>query len=210
MDEKLTDQNKPSVEEVEFWESYYQTKVTPWDLGMPSPPFKSYLESPPVVAPGKMAVLGCGKGNDCLLFATYGFEVTGFDFAPSAVAETKLKFEAAGLSSKNSVVQKDIFNLQNHYGQFDYVLEHTCFCAIEPSRRKDYSDVVRGLLQPDGKFIALWWLLDRKSSDLPPFSVARSQIFELFSDFKCDVQFEPKDSVPDRLGQELFTVMSIM
>ena len=132
MDEKLTDQNKPSVEEVEFWESYYQTNVTPWDSGMASPPFKSYLESPQAVAPGKLAVLGCGKGNDCLLFATHEFEVTGFDFAPSAVAETKLKFQTAELSSNNSVVQKTSSICRITSGNLIMFLSTPVFVLLNP------------------------------------------------------------------------------
>jgi methyl halide transferase len=34
-----------------------------------------------------MAVLGCGRGYDALLFASHGFEVVGFDFAPMAIAQ---------------------------------------------------------------------------------------------------------------------------
>jgi SAM-dependent methyltransferase len=199
----------PTVEKVEFWEGLYQRSITPWELGTYTPPFKTFLDSPYKVPPGTVASLGCGTGHDSLLFAQYGFEVFAFDFAPSAVASTQAKFQQAGLLGKSAfVVQKDIFDLHEYKGKFDYVLEHVCFCAIHPARRKTYEFVVRDLLKPDGKLIALWWLLDRQGSG-PPFSVSKSEIFDLFSpDFRFDIVHEPTDSVADRKGKELFTLMS--
>lgn len=199
----------PTVETVEFWEGLYQRKVTPWELGGYSPPLKTFLDSPYKVRPGKIAVLGCGTGYDALLFAHHGFQVAAFDFAPSAAAATSAKFEQYGfLGTSCAVFQQDIFDLHKFRGVFDYVLEHTCFCAIHPARRKTYELIVKDLLHPQGKLIALWWLLDREGSG-PPFSVSKDELFELFSnDFRFDMVHEPSDSVPDRKGQELFTLMS--
>jgi SAM-dependent methyltransferase len=173
-----------SPEKVEFWENLYRTKKTPWDLGQVAPPMKTFLSSPYAVVPGKMAVLGCGRGYECVLFAQKGFEVTGVDFAPSAVAETTQGFAD------------------------DYVLEHCAFCAIEPSKRRTYAWTIRDLLRPGGKFIALWWLVPDKKGG-PPFSVHKSEIFDLFRNhFSLDIAYEPKDSVKDRRGQEFLTVMT--
>lgn len=199
----------PTVETVEFWEGLYQRNITPWELGTFSPPLKTFLDSPYKVPPGQVAVIGCGTGHDALLFAHYGYIVTAFDFAPTAIASTKAKFAQYGYLDKTArTIQQDIFDLHNFRGQFDYVLEHTCFCAIHPARRKNYELIVRDLLKPDGKLIALWWLLERQGSG-PPFAVHKDELFELFSsDFRFDMVHEPTDSVPDRKGQELFTLMS--
>lgn len=199
----------PTVETVEFWEGLYQRNVTPWELGTYSPPLKTFLDSPYRVPLGKVAVLGCGTGFDALLFAYYGYHVVGFDFAPSAVASTRAKFEQYGYLGKNAeVVQQDIFDLHSYRGKFDYVLEHTCFCALHPARRKTYELIVRDLLKPEGKLIALWWLVERQGSG-PPFPVSKDELFELFSPhFRFDMVHEPTDSVPDRKGEELFTLLS--
>ncbi len=137
-----------------------------------------------------------------------GFRVVGIDFAPSAIALTRQKFEKAGVfQTSGFVIESDIFSLDKIYGRFDYVLEHTCFCAIHPSRRRSYSRVVRDLLKPGGKLIALWWLLDKQGG--PPFAVDRSEIFNLFKDdFHFDFVHEPLDSTSERRGQELFTLMT--
>jgi methyl halide transferase len=203
----VTDKKAPDPENKEFWENLYQTKITPWDLGKAAPPFKSFLDSAHSVAPGTVAVLGCGAGYECLLFAAKGFTVTGIDFAPAAISATKEKFERANIfQTTGFVVQSDIFALDHLKEKFQYVVEHTCFCAIQPARRPDYARTVHNLLKIGGQLIGLWWLLDKRGG--PPFAVDRSEIFELFSDFRVDLSYEPIDSVPDRQGKELFTLMT--
>jgi cyclopropane fatty-acyl-phospholipid synthase-like methyltransferase len=143
-----------------------------------------------------------------MLFASRGFRVVGIDFAPSAIALTKNKFAQVGILDKTGfVLQSDIFDLHEHAGKFDYVVEHTCFCAIHPSRRPSYALTVQSLLKVGGKLIALWWLLDKLGG--PPFAVDRHEIFTLFKDnFSFDIVYEPQDSVTGRAGHELFTVMT--
>lgn len=196
-------------EKSEFWESLYQKKTTPWDLGKAAPPLETFLKSPYTLTPGRMAVLGCGRGHECLLFARHGFEVTGVDFAPSAVQETTLQLSQAGLlGTKGYLLQRNFFDIQDYFGYYDYVLEHCSFCAIEPSRRRSYAWTVRDLLKPGGKFIALWWLVPERAGG-PPFHVHKGEIFELFKeDFKIDIAYEPKDSVNERRSQEYLTVMT--
>lgn len=195
-------------EKIEFWENLYRTKKTPWDLGKPAPPLATFLKSPYAVPPGRMAVLGCGRGHECVLFAQNGFEVTGIDFAPSAIQETtSLLHKANCLGTTGYLLERNFFDLHEYFGYYDYVLEHCSFCAIEPTKRRTYAWTVRDLLRPGGKFIALWWCLPDKKGG-PPFAVDKSEVFDLFKDtFSIEIAYEPKDSVKERSGQEFFTVM---
>jgi len=206
----MSAQDRPPVDanDKKWWESLYKTEFTPWELNSPAPPFVSFLNSQHTVPPGKMIVPGCGTGNECLIFATHGFEVTGVDFAPSAILATTAKFQQAGLfGSKGFVLQHDFFDMHEHDGTFDYVLEHTCFCAIHPSRRRAYAEATRDLLKPRGKLIGLWWLVETKGG--PPFKVTREDVLKTFSEFfEIEAEFTPNDSVPDRQGKELFAVMN--
>jgi methyl halide transferase len=197
-----------SVDQPEFWENLYRTNVTPWDLAGYAPPFRTFLNSPYAVPPGTVAVLGCGAGHECMLFASRGFRVVAIDFAPSAIALTRDKFAKVGILDQSGfVMQRDIFDLHECAGKFDYVVEHTCFCAIHPSRRASYALAVQDLLKIGGKLIALWWLLDKAGG--PPFAVDKHEIFTLFkNNFSFDIVYEPQDSVAGRAGYELFTVMS--
>ena len=79
----------PSEEESVFWENLYLSDDATWDLGGATPVFESVSEE---FNPGKICIIGCGKGHDAVMFAKKEFEVTAVDFAPSAtVSYTHLR-----------------------------------------------------------------------------------------------------------------------
>lgn len=197
-----------NTDTAEWWENLYRTKKTPWDIGKAAPPLQTYLKSPYAVPPGRIAVLGCGNGHDCMLFIKHNFEVTGIDFAPTAIAATHQKFEQAGVSgTKGFLLQRDVFAIHEYDGYYDYALEHCFFSAIDPSRRKTYVRTVADLLKPGGKLIALWWFVDSKGG--PPFALHKDEIYSVFDEhFTIDFAYVPQDSVIERKGQELLTILT--
>lgn len=199
----------PGVDKPEFWEQFYQQGKTPWDNGASPPPLQTFLTSPYKMPPGKIAVLGCGSGHDVMLFLQHGFDVTGVDFAPSAVQQTYYKLQPTGLlGTKAFLLQRDIFQLHEYTGYFDYILEHNCFCSLHPQDRRRYLYAVRDLLKPNGKLLALWFVEDRIDGGLP-FPVEKSEIFDLFdADFSIDISYEPTNSFPQDQGKELLTLMT--
>lgn len=194
--------SETNVSDASFWEERYRVGQSGWDLGRPAPPFEALLAASDRPTPGRLAVVGCGRGNDALLFARHGFAVTGFDFAPSAIEAARAAAGRAGV--RGAFVQTDLFTLPATYaGQFDYVLEHTCFCAIDPARRLEYVDVVRDLLRPGGELIALFFAHDRSGG--PPFTTDVAEVRRLFSGAFTIDRLEPAaNSVESRRGQELF------
>lgn len=182
------------------WEERYQEQTTPWDLGAAAPGFRSFLDSPNKSHPGKTAVLGCGRGYDAVLFAEYGFEVIGFDFAPTAVADS------IGLAQKNhstaTFLQRDIFDLGVEFPHhFDYVVEHTCFCAILPQRRTEYVKLVRSILRPKGELIAIFFTHNRPGG--PPFGSTPPEIRQYFeADFEILFLEPVSNSIASRQGEE--------
>jgi SAM-dependent methyltransferase len=189
-----------STTDSSYWEQRYQEKTTRWDLGQAAPAFVSLLNSQETLTPGRTAVLGCGRGYDALLFAEHGFEVLGFDFAPSAIAEAKSLVQAAGSTAK--FLQRDIFDLATEFPQdFDYVVEHTCFCAIPLERRPEYVQLVRSLLRPKGELIALFFTHNRPGG--PPFGSTPTEIVQYFeADFEILSLESVANSVPSRQGEE--------
>lgn len=190
-----------SVANLEHWEKHYQEKTTPWDLNQAAPPLVSWLNSPNLALKnGSVAVLGCGRGYDAMLFAEYGFDVIGFDFAPKAIAEAITLAQANQNSAQ--FLQRDIFNLANKFpSYFDYVIEHTCFCAIDPEKRPDYVKVVRQILQPKGELIGIFFTHTRAGG--PPFGVTLEAIEQYFeADFEIISLVPVTNSVPERQGEE--------
>jgi methyl halide transferase len=191
----------------EGWEQRYQAGDDPWDLGYPTPPLDNLLKSTQAPPPGRMAALGIGSGLDALRFAAAGFDVVGFDFAPTAIARARQNAATQGLNAE--FVQHDIFALPPEWHHsFDYVLEHTCFCAIDPALRSAYVQVVRQLLRPQGKLIALFFTHDRDGG--PPFGVTSQGIRDYFEPYFDVAMLTPAmDSIAQRQGEEHLAIFLV-
>ena len=70
-----------------FWEDIYKKNDIGWDLNGPTPIFEKIANK---LKPGKVIILGCGRGHDAIIFAKLNFEVTAVDFAPSAINYLKI------------------------------------------------------------------------------------------------------------------------
>ncbi len=186
------------------WEADYRAGTDGWDLGGPNPVFRRLAQSGRF-PPGRMLVPGAGRGHDAREFARHGFDVTAVDFSPTAVGEMKrLSDPAAPINA----VQGDLFALPPQLtGTFDYVLEYTCFCAIDPKRRNEYADVVESLLKPGGLYIDLAFPLDGRPGG-PPFAVTEKEILGLFKPRGLDLisQEMPRDSIAPRRQAERLLV----
>ena len=182
------------------WEEKYSNNRDPWNYRRPAPPFVNLLNSSRAPKPGRMAVLGCGTGHDAMLFAQAGFEVIGFDFAANAIARATKTAQARKL--KIEFLQRNIFELEPEWHHsFDYVLEHTCFCAIDPKLRSQYVKVVEDLLVPSGQLIALFYT-DTQTDGLP-FGTKPEAIVDYFSPYFDIVLFKAaQDSIARSQGKE--------
>jgi len=193
------------VNTASFWEENYRSGRTGWDLGMPTPVFQRLAESREF-SPGKMLVICAGRGYDALMFARHGFQVMAVDFAEQAVKEMQSRLKP-GLPME--VIQADIFDLPAFMKEeFDYILEYTCFCAIDPQRRTDYIESVSSLLKKGGYYIALAFPIGKRSGG-PPFVVTPDELVIPLNERGFDVILReiPTDSVPGREGIEELLVL---
>src|SRR6266498_802363 len=89
------------------WDANYKQGTDGWDLGGPTPVFKRLLSSRQLI-PGRMIVLGAGRGHDAREFARNGFQVTAVDFSSEAVREMR---RLATSEAPVEILQQDIFTL---------------------------------------------------------------------------------------------------
>ncbi len=175
-------------QEPAFWVEHYATGRTPWDQGRGAPAFAQLLAGTAAPPPGRAIALGCGRGHDALLFAAHGFRVTGVDFAPQAIATAQAQAQTQNLAAEFQ--QQDIFNLPAAWqGQFDYVIEHTCFCAIAPPQRDRYVQVAQSLLRPGGELLGIFFTHNRPGG--PPFGVRPEALRAYFTPAFQIEQLEP-------------------
>ncbi len=180
------------------WETRYQTGDMPWEKGEPSPGLLDFLATHSDLPRGAVAVPGCGTGHDARAWARAGFETWGFDLAPSAIRLSGERTAAAGLRA--SFVQAD-FLAGDPPKPFDWLFEHTLFCAIDPSRRDDYVRAVPRWLKPGGQLLAIHYMI--RDEQGPPFGVAQQELMERFSPHFDLVQGWVPRSYPNRTGLEL-------
>lgn len=177
------------------WNRAYEENDTPWDKGVPSPPLREYLSKQELA--GRVLVPGCGTGHDVRMLAAQGAAVVGMDIAPSAVRKAEQFPKVAG----ERYVVGDFLNLDPQYeASFDWVVEHTCLCALEPSQREAYAAAVAKALAPQGHLLAVFYReVSDYTGDGPPHPISVEQIDELFGDrFECIERFVPQQSYPSR------------
>ena len=190
-----------------FWEDLYARGQDGWELRQPAPPLATWLRAGGRFEPARpgaaarVAVPGCGRGHDARLLARAGYRVDGFDFAEAAVEEARALARADGLDV--TVEQRDVFTLAaDRAGAFDGVWEYTCFCAIDPGRREEYTQVVHAILRPGGTLLACFFPL-REGTDGPPFPVSRPEIERVLAPwFEVVEAAAPAESVEQRRGLE--------
>jgi cyclopropane fatty-acyl-phospholipid synthase-like methyltransferase len=182
----------------EYWEARYQSSDMPWEKGAPSPGLVDFLAAHPDLPRGTVCVPGCGAGHDVREFAKAGFAAFGFDIAPSAIRLATEKTKAAGLKAKFQLA--DFLHAEPPQ-KFDWLFEHTLFCAIEPRERDDYVRAALRWLKPDGQYLAVNYLIPDK--DGPPFGTTREELWRRFSPhFELVGELVPR-SYPNRTGLEL-------
>lgn len=181
----------------DYWENRYQTGDTRWEKGEPSPGLVDFLASHPKLPRGKVAVPGCGTGHDARAWAKHGFEVFGFDIAPSAIQLSEEKTKAAGLPVTFQLAN---FLQDEPPFQFDWLFEHTLFCAIQPKEREDYVQALLRWLKPDGQYLAVNYFIP--DTEGPPFGTDRDEQLRRFSPhFELVEDWVPR-SYPNRTGLE--------
>jgi SAM-dependent methyltransferase len=181
-----------------FWDSIFREGSGGWELGRPTPPLEAwFLEHSPKDL--RALVVGCGRGHEARLLARLGARVTAIDFAPTAIAEARAATDPALAVDYR---QRDLFTLAGGPPEFDLVVEHTCFCAIDPARRDEYVDCVADVLRPGGALVGLFYAHGRPGG--PPFTTSRDELLARFGRRFDVVRLEvATDSILVRHRQEL-------
>ena len=189
----------PQEERPDTWSRRYREDTQGWELGAASPAIESIVPRLKL-SKRRVLVLGAGSGNDAAYFARLGHIVTAVDFSADAIARAKSKYsDVANLR----FVQADAFRLPDGMrAASDLIVEHTCYCAINPSRRNELVRVWRQCLVEGGHLLGVFFVIDKR--DGPPFGSSEWELrARLEKGFRALYWLRSHHSLERRAGQEL-------
>jgi cyclopropane fatty-acyl-phospholipid synthase-like methyltransferase len=132
-----------------FYEVGYKYFKMPWDIG-PRTELVELVESGQI-QPSKAIDLGSGTASNCIYLAQHGFEVTGVDYAKSAVEKGRRMAQAAGVEVDFHV--DDLTSLKHTQGTFDLLVDYGTLDDLSPENRDKYVQNVLPLAHPGSQFL---------------------------------------------------------
>ena len=116
---------------------------------------------------GSALELGCGTGRWSVELARRGWQVTGIDLVPKAVADAQSRAMAAGVQAR--FVQGDVTALREAGvgAGFRFVLDVECFNHLDDDQRAAVGREVTAVTSPDASMLMLVWRRGRRGP-LPP------------------------------------------
>jgi cyclopropane fatty-acyl-phospholipid synthase-like methyltransferase len=146
----------------------------PWDIGRPQ---KAFVDAADQIT-GSILDIGCGTGENALLFARRGCRVTGIDFVEEAVNRAKEKAKERGLPATFLVM--DALHLKDMPERFDAVIDSGLFHGFNDDDRRRYVEGVATVLKPGGRLFLLC-VSDEEPGDHGPRRVSRREIEDAFA-----------------------------
>lgn len=181
-----------------FWNQKWQKGETGWDIGYASPSIVEYfdqIEDKNV----KILIPGCGNAYEAEALWEKGFkDITILDISDEAIDRLNKKFE------HHYEIKVICTNFFEHRGQYDFIVEQTFFCALDPELRKSHAEKMFELLKPNGKLVELMFNTNFEKAG-PPFGGFKEEYIPIFYPYFEFIQFEKTSkSIPQRLGNEIF------
>ena len=157
--------------------SYTADTAAPWDIGRPQPTFVRLADEGRLS--GRLLDAGCGTGENGLLAASRGADVTGIDLAPTAIARARAKASERGLAARFDVA--DALDLGRLRLTADTVIDSGVFHVFSDDDRVRYVASLATVLRPGGACY-LMCFSDRQPGTWGPRRVRADELRAAFSD----------------------------
>ncbi len=183
-----------------YWENNYQNNQIGWDIGYVSPPIKTYFDQLSNKN-SKILIPGAGNGYEVEYLFNQGFkDITVVDIAKQPLKNIQIKTPDF---PRERLIHTNFFN---HSDNYDYIIEQTFFCSLNPKSRLDYINKMSDLLNVGGKLVGI--LFDFPlTSDGPPYGGSLDEYLNTFSkQFEIKVLNRCHNSIKPRQGRELFII----
>jgi SAM-dependent methyltransferase len=144
----------------------------PWDTGIPAPELVRTIADLP---PGRAIDIGCGTGTNLLYLAEHGWQITGIDFIPRAIAKAQRKLKAyPAVLYTADATKLDTLDLP---GPYDLALDIGCFHGLPAGGRMPYARGLAHWMKPGGIYLLYAW---QPSSAQDPSGVSKEEVLRCF------------------------------
>lgn len=161
-----------------YWEEAYKG-TPPWDVGHPQPVFEALVKDGEI-KPGKALDIGCGRGENAIMLAINGCDVTGIDLVEDAISDAKAK--AAERHVEVNFIVGDVLRMDQLFeeAEFDIVIDSGLFHAMTDEERPVFARQVYRVLKPVGKYFMMCFS-DKEPEGNGPRRISKAEIEHTFT-----------------------------
>lgn len=160
-----------------YWDEAYKG-TPPWDIGHPQPAFEALVKNGEI-KPGKVLDIGCGRGENTIMLAINGCEVTGIDLASNAISDAKAK--ALERHVKANFLVGNVLQMDKLFPEEEFVtvIDSGLFHAMSDEERPVFAEQVQRVLKKGGKYFMLCFS-DKEPTGPGPRRVSKKEIEQTF------------------------------
>ena len=154
----------------------YAIGFTPWDRGIPAE-LQQVVDGPESLAPGRALDLGSGLGRKAIFLASHGWEVTGVEMVPRAVARARRRATEAGVQVDFRLGDVTRLEAVGLTSGFDLLFDFGCYHGLNVRQREQYSAGLSALAAPSATLLLMGF---RKALPPVPKGVSAAELQEQF------------------------------
>jgi ubiquinone/menaquinone biosynthesis C-methylase UbiE len=166
--------NDPNRVEPNYFSRAYKSNP-PWDIGRPQKAFKRLSKE--LNINGRILDVGCGTGENTLLFAKLGFDIIGIDYVNDAINEARYKAKKQGINAKFHII--NALELSKLEKKFDVVIDSGLFHTFSNLERTLFRISLSKVLSVDG----MYYMLCFSNNEPPGFGPRRIRKEEIYNTF---------------------------
>jgi len=162
---------------VDWNEAYKGTP--PWDIGHSQSVFEALIKDGEITH-GRALDIGCGRGDNAIMLAINGCDVTGIDLVEDAIKDAKAK--AIRHNVKVNFVVGNVLQMDRLFieAEFDTIIDSGLFHVMTDEERPVFARQIYRVLKPGGKYFMLSFS-DKEPGDYGPRRISKAEIERTFT-----------------------------
>lgn len=138
-----------------LYRTAYLLHINVWDRTLPPPALVELIEGPSRLPPRRALDLGCGTGTETIYLARHGWDATGVDLVPRALAIARRRAARAGVSPRFLTGDTTRLRESGVGADYDLLVDYGCYHTLPADRRDAYADGVSEAAARNATFLLL-------------------------------------------------------